>query len=103
MPMRRSAEWLGSKPSSVIVRGCGCRLRAFRKNALAAAMSRVRLRCDSTVLPSSSTARYRFTRPGILLDIPKGTIRWQNVLKEKNHAQPEEAGFRGCGRSPQGD
>src|SRR5690349_7625415 len=49
-----------SKPSSVMVRGCPCRLRALRKKALAAAMSRVRLRCDSTVRPTASTARYRY-------------------------------------------
>jgi hypothetical protein len=34
----------GFEPSSVMVRGCPCRLRALRKKALAAAISRMRLR-----------------------------------------------------------
>jgi len=54
------AEWVASKPLSVMVRRCPCRLSALRKNAFGAAISRVRLRCDSTVLPHASTARYKY-------------------------------------------
>jgi hypothetical protein len=82
--MRRSAEWLGSKPSSVMVRGSPCYLRPLRKNALAAVLSRVRLRCEATVRPSSSTARYRYIqRPPTLIyvssqrqDRPSGRSKW---------------------------
>jgi hypothetical protein len=49
MPIIHSAEWLGSKPSRVIVRGSPCRFNAFRQNALAAALSRVRLKYVSMV------------------------------------------------------
>jgi hypothetical protein len=50
--MIRSAEWLGSKPSSVMVRGSPCCFRALLKNALAAVLSRVRLRCEATARPA---------------------------------------------------
>jgi hypothetical protein len=35
-----------------MVRGSPCCVRALRKNALAAVLSRVRLRCEVTVRPS---------------------------------------------------
>jgi len=55
MPIRRSAAWLGSKPSSVIDRGSPWCVSALRKNALAVATSPVRVRYHFTVLPRSAS------------------------------------------------
>src|SRR4029077_10885879 len=56
----RTARCDAAQPSSVIVCGQRCwHLIALRKNALAAATSRLGLSLKSTVRPARSTARYR--------------------------------------------
>jgi hypothetical protein len=56
-PQRRMARLKAVERDRLLL---AVRFSAFRKNAFAATMSRVRLRCDPTVLPRLSTARYRY-------------------------------------------
>ena len=54
-----TARWDAAYASRVTLAGTRCPFIALRKNALAALVSRSRLKKKSTVLPALSTARYR--------------------------------------------